>query len=101
MAVEFVLAVSMTWVSPQGQVMTSEYSGRYPTHQACVQAMAQRVEFLKVVHGVAPLPIGTELCAQHQVVPVRTSPAADGAAAAAARAIREFEAVDAKPKAKR
>jgi hypothetical protein len=98
--VEYVLAVTMMWTAANGQVRSAEMSGVYVSHQACTTAMANRIETMKVLNGVAPLPIGTVLCVPRDVRLVSAAGAnmADIAAAAAAKAAGVQ--VPAKPQAK-
>lgn len=67
--VEYVLAVTMMWVTPQGQTKGEAFNGVYPTHQACMQAMSDRIDLMKRINGVSPIPTGTELCAEREPAP--------------------------------
>lgn len=60
--IEYFLAVSLMWVSPTGATRSQEFTGTYPSHTACIKAMTDEIAAMEVANGVAPLPVGTELC---------------------------------------
>jgi hypothetical protein len=63
---EYLLAVTMMWVTPQGKTVGEALEGSYTSHLACTQALTQRTDYMTKLHGIAPVPVGTELCVPHE-----------------------------------
>lgn len=62
MIVEFALAVNLAWVSPQGDMKSESVDEMYVSHKACTDDLYERIRVVKLIHGVSPVPLGTELC---------------------------------------
>lgn len=87
--IEFVLAVSMMYVSNKGEIRSFPFSGKYRTHAACVRALRNEIENWTAMNTVLT-PVGTDMCVQREAPVLKPSElgcsAAAGAGAAAAAA---------------
>ena len=94
--IEFVLAVSMMYVGNEGQIKSLPFSGTYPTHSSCVQALTNKIQLYKEIFNTVLTPVGTDVCVQRDAAVLKPSEA--GCSAAAAAAASTFDNELKKPK---